>query len=549
VSPVDVVVGLLPWTLLLALALADRVVRRTRGLDRPQPPGGTPPRWAFGALVAAAVLVAAVRAPLAAGREVRNVDEYQYAAAAAYGDGPGRAVFDQAFGVRLPVLFYGLGEWPLATVDLLVSVAVGLTGLLLGLALLRALGRPAPAVLAPVVYFLATLRFEGLSSNTELWVAPCLAGWVLLRLGRPEAEADPGPGRLRRVGAGACLGLAFLMKEQAAPFVLLEPAVELLALRGAPPGGRVRAFAGRMALAAAGWWLAVAPWLLAFAARGTLGAYLADTFGWAGTQRLHADPSEPGGGAVAFAVELLAGEGVLVLTAAGLLGLGFALRTALEPDVAGAPGRRLPAGLAVGVAAAMLALAWSLHWFGHYYLLATPFLAGLAALRLEALARELRAGERAVKVLAGVTLALALACGVFEARVVWFQPSYATGASMPPAGWREAAAAARLAADATAPDEPILVWGWRHELYYLARRRPATPHHADVLRLAHLDRLLEALDEDPPGAVVLPGPHGLGVGERDPFALADHPAVRDWLVRRGYRRAGSVRGFVVLTPP
>ena len=90
-----------------------------------------------------------------------------------------------------------------------------------------------------------------------------------------------------------------------------------------------------------------------------------------------------------------------------------------------------------------------------------------------------------------------------------------------------------MIADRVPPGQPILVWGWRPEIYLAAERPPATRYVGGVTARKR-DALLDLGTLTPPAAVVLPGEHG--VGGAAPFALERHPELEAWLLDAGYVR-------------
>jgi hypothetical protein len=520
------------WTLfgagalLFAIALGDRWARQ----QVPPSPAPGPPARPLLTLALIALACAALRIPWAAGRTLRNTDEHWYAVTAEFGSATGEGVFATPTVLRGIVFAHGLGGF--AFVDLLTSLLVGATGFLLGLACWRALGRARAAWLCPPLYALGVLPHEGLSSNSELYVAFCLAAWLCARLGHPDRELLPRAPR-RLLLSGACLGAAALAKEQAIPFLLLEPLATLVELRrqGAWNG---RAFVRDSALAAAGYWIPLTLYLAGFAWAGTLGTFCERILDWGTT----------GGHANAFHVsedlpldmallEFMAANFALYLNPVGLLGLAGALRAALEAGRLGEAQARFSLALAAALLGALGVIAIGFHWLPHYFVLAFPALVPLAALRLADLPFEVR--RKKLRVPASLLVGLVLLVGVRQVDALIGYPRLATGASL------DEAAASRLerlaqAVDARAPEGPLLVWGWRPEVYTASQRVPATRYRVNWLLRVPNEAILADLERYPPAAVVLP--HGEGIlysPEDDPFALRRHPQLADWLVRHGYR--------------
>jgi hypothetical protein len=524
------------WSLVLALALGD--ARAARGAASGEAPSVVaPPWWAGRALWVLALLVVGVRAPLAIGRPVRQVDEYQYAATVAFARASGEGLLGAPVGARgVTALWLVAG-----------------TGLLLGQTLLRALGRPGPALLVMLAYPWGLLRFEGLTSCGEAWVGLALAGWVRLRLAGPDDLSTA-----RRVAAGACLGLGVLMKEHALPFLLLPPALAALELRGSAGPERGRAFLTRSGLALAG---ACAPLLLvvlALAARGTLGelleAYLA--FG-----RGLGDPGAPGaatGRSLAeVVIELAAGLLTLLPGVVSGLGLVQLLRRTGELGTPPAtPQLRLACGLVLLGLVALACASLGLRFFSHYFQLALPALAPLCAWRLCDAAREVRSPRAAVRWLAAIQLGLAALLLAGEVRLLRGFPRFAEGNSLERRGDGPSEAdVMRGFADGAAAvvpgDRPIFVWGWRPELYAFARRAPSSRWLAGWLLRVPPARIQDDLERWPPGAVLLPGPRGLLPGSEageDPYALERHPWLEEWLRAHRFRRLDQPGGARLYLP-
>lgn len=551
------------WTVILVLGLADARVARaapspaSSGAFLAQP---APPAWTPHALWVLALLMLCVRAPLAIGREVRQVDEYQYAATVAFAEASGEGLLGSPVGVRGVTLLFALGDpWDPWPADLLTSLAVAATGLLLGQTMLQALQRAGPALLITVLYPLATLRFEGLTCSGEAWAALALAGWARLRLAGPDDLSTA-----RRVAAGLCLGLAVLAKEHALPFLALAPAFAALELRAQTGPARWRAFLERVGLALAG---AAAPLLLvaaALAVRGTLGTLLAAYLSFG---RGLGDPGAvgdaPDSGGLLWVVLDTAG-GLLTCaigpaSVVGGLGLIQLLRRTGELGTPPAtPSLRLAHGAALLGLLGLFCSALGLRFFGHYFQLALPGLTLLVAWRLADALREVRAPGAAARWLAAVQLGLCALLGVFELSTLGRVPRFAEGNSLdrvaPEQGPSDAALARQFAGEVARvvpPERPVLVWGWRPELYAFARRAPSSRWLAGWLLRTPPPRILDDLERWPPAAVLVPGSHGiLPAAEegQDPFALDRHPWLVDWLRAHRFKEVGRLGDYVLLRP-
>jgi MFS family permease len=487
-------------------------------LPRESSPPAPIPRVAWQYLVLTGVTATWMRALAASQRVERSVDEYQYAASAAFARHSGESLAATSQIVRPHSALYLLAEDPMALVDTLTSLAVGVTAILLGWIALRATRRARPAVCVALTYVLGSLPCEGLSSNAEPWVAIWLAGWLVLR-SRPPQEAN----RFRDdLAAGVCLGLAAITKEQALVFVVLEP---LLALALPQRSGRVR----RVATAALGAMLPAAVYAGWYVSTGWLGEFLHLAIGWGAALGEPLTTSRRGWAALpAGLAPLLAGPvGVL-----GVVGLCRSLRRDDAATVAAA------LGLAVGVVAASLGL----RWFTHYLWLPLPFLAFLAGASLDRALTDLRPPRRRWAV---VTLAVAALAAALQVRTLVREPSrlngYGVRTDEPYAYLLD------LALDRWLPgDAPVLVWGWRPEVYYLTGRPPATRYRVNFLLDAPPASLLSDLETYRPGAVILPGPHDLAYdAPTAPYELDKHPELLSW-IRSRLKDERVVAGYRVL---
>lgn len=513
------------WTLPLALARAAPRVAGTA----PSPAAARP---TLVALAAVGLGLALARSPLTLLRGDRNVDEANYAAIAWFARDSGEGLFARPQGFRLHNALWLLGEpWSHVAAEVATSLAVGATAALLGLAVLRATGDRRAALLTAPLYALGVLRFEGLTSSAELWANLALAGWVALRVGPPASAG-------RRALAGACLGLALLAKEHAAPVLLLEPA--LTAVEVGLRSLDARAALRGLAAAAAGWWAPVAPYLLGLTLHGELGAHV-DLWvhGAAGAGR----PFEEGAAAAPLDAQLAAlvvlGRTLpLVLSPVTLLGL-VGLRRALAPG--GAP----LAPFALVALAGFGLTCVGLRFFEHYFQFLLPGLAALGALRLVEAGDDLaRPGLR--RWASGLLVVVVLVAAQREVRLLLQHPGFAAGhgadAGRVPRLERVGRRVAALAPEGT----PIFVWGWRPELYLTARRAPSSRFTSNDLLAVSPERWLADLAARPPSIVVVCGQEGLAPEDEDPFALARHPELRGWLVAGGYRPVDQVEGYVLL---
>jgi hypothetical protein len=505
----------------------------TPGDEAPAEPTLLPP-WALRALVAVALGVFLLRAPLAAAREIRNVDESHYMAITAFVTSTGESLFAHPGGpLRGHTLVYFLGSF--AAVDVVTSLVVALTGFLLGLALLRSPRPSLPAaLLTPALYGLGLMHFEGLTSNAEPYANLFLAAWILLRL--DPARSAPS----HRVIGGVLLGAAAVMKEQTIPLLLLEPVIEALALHSGRSAGW-RESAKGLALAAVGYWIPLGVFLAAFATQGELGLFLQQVLGWAGDA---GNPNQVAAAEdVSVGLTLFLGNASLAFSPIGFLGGAFGLRLLFEARRASTAEHLLPVGLLAGALLALGCVSVGMRWFSHYFMLTLPFLAPLAALRVAEFPASWRAsgGQRAVAV--GL-VAVALVLTALEVSAALRRPEIPRGSSMTPTDREDAEEIAR-AVKALVPDgEPILVWGWRPELYHLANRPPATRYRANWLLRVEPARVLADLERWPPRAIVVPGPRGLG--DAAAFSLEQHQWLLEYVRDKGFEMGPRQRGYVVV---
>jgi hypothetical protein len=527
----------------VVVSLLGAIERRVRPALEPQ---GEPPRWAALAVVGLGLLAAAVRAPFAVGRELRNVDESQYAALAAFLAATGESMFSMFSRASWAPHRLGTLDAPFAAPDVAASLAVGATGALLGLLVLRASKAPLAALLAPPCYALGLLKFEGLTSNSEVWVNLALAAWACARLAAP-LDGDDRRAALRRAAAGACLGVAGLMKEQALPLLALVPLLEALDARRV--GARRAALRAAQGLAGAA--LPVALWALGLLLHGSLTFYLRHLL------LTGADAGEPVQGAgddslLLAPLLLLGGLAQLWQGPVGLLGLTAVGRHLFDGARAEEPARRAEVGLTLLALATMACVSIGLRFFQHYYMLALVALAPLAALQLSRLLGDLRRGPRGPRAFALVTLALTALLAAGEARLLSAVPGFAAGHGLDAAEERaRLERAGRRVAELVPPGRPILVWGWRPELYQAAGRAPSSRYLAgEPLVKLYEERLFADLERWPPAAVVIAVDQGptANVEGGDPFALARHPRLVAWLAARGFEPREEVAGYRLLLP-
>jgi len=290
----------------------------------------------------------------------------------------------------IALAFLLLGE-QIGTVRLLGAACVTATGYGLFALVRVAGGPPALGYGAAVLYAGHSVLLGGLASNTEILFAPFVVAALVIALG--GALRDEAPRWWRLLAIGAMIGPALLIKQVVFPegclafAVLVGPAL----LAGAMPARRLLLFA----LAYAG--LCALPTALlggAYALRGEFGVW------W---ESMIEAPFLYAAGRVSAEQALwrivtaaLALRWLLLLA----LGAGFAFRSSV-PEL-----RRLAAFGLLWLAVAALAVAGPGMFFPHYFLIALPplaLLAALGALMLSRLATPRRAGALMLAAVAAVS--------------------------------------------------------------------------------------------------------------------------------------------------
>ncbi|MCO5168372.1 MAG: hypothetical protein M9894_18695 [Planctomycetes bacterium] len=534
------------WGGALAL-LAAYALTRAAPPGEPPPAGRSPSRRDAAVLLGVAALVVACRAPLAIGRAWRNPDEFAYLALARFAADSGESLLSCMGHLRLHMLLYRLGDGrTFVVVDLVTSFVVGLTAAALGALVLQRTGRVRVAALTAALYPVGLLPFEGLSSNGEPWAGLGLAIYLLARLGAagPVAAAQP---VWRAVGAGSGLALAAMCKEHALTFVAVEPL--LLVLVG--PRGSARAVARHAAGLVAGAALVLGPLLLVLAWHGVLGRQAqsllatatglgAESDGSLVTLVLPAPSPLPGAG---VATVLLAGLTRLLHNPVTWLAL---VGVALVVARGAADQRRLLAALAVPFFAGVATASLGLRFFDHYFMLALPAGAPLAALALARLREDLRRHGRA----AAALVLLAALPGVPRLA----RATVAAVREGPPEHLRDLGPLR-----AALPAGPrLFVAGWSPELYHLLDRTPASRRITGVTGTAFGWGTVEKdLARHPLAPIVVPPTVALPLWRRGEDgavgfhwlkldAFEESPAFERWVVesRLERRRAGAFAVYV-----
>jgi 4-amino-4-deoxy-L-arabinose transferase-like glycosyltransferase len=417
------------------------------------------------ALGLVAALAALLRAPVAGLPFERDEGEYAYIGWRwLEGDVPYLHGFDQkppavlvvyaaleaTFGGSPRAIHWGAQLYTLASLALLLRLGERAARLRVGAA--------AAALLAFATTAPGTL---GSAANVELFallplVASALAAWSGAESGRTAAA----------LGAGAAAGAALAFKPVVLPMAGFA-ALLLLFRRPHPLATRVR-LAGAFAAGVVGFWL---PLLAYFAAKGALGALYDATirFNLAyGTALSLSDYPEA-------LRQVLPG----VSTALGPLALGALagpLARALGGVAGEPPSRRDRLWLFGWLGSGLLAVAAGGYFRHHYFQLAAPPLALLAALGLDdALQAFGTPTRRRAAALAGASAALLLAGA---AATPWYflpgEPARKLRRIYGANPFVEAPILAELIASRSEPDDTVFVYGSEPELLFYARRRSAS---------------------------------------------------------------------------
>jgi 4-amino-4-deoxy-L-arabinose transferase-like glycosyltransferase len=377
-------------------------------------------------------------------------------------------------------------------IRLLGMICVAATGVAL-FAAVRAAGAPRAIGLgAGVLYAAQSVLLSGVTTTTELLIAPFVAGAVAIGIGGAARAIGPepsAPGYAAVVAAGLLIGCGLLVKQVVVPegcfaFALLVlPALvrRLLSFR--------RAVAMALLYAA----LCATPFLLmgfAYWTRGWLGEYLDGS--------LFAP--------FRYSLERIGGAETLRRTVAAALLLGFAFIAAAVAILAWRPREAaLPVPLLTGFVALWFVVAWASiagpgFYFAHYFLLWLPPLSILAAIGCWRLALVFARPGATRAVFAGLVGVIALDAWMtelhqrFERGPGWVLPDPV----------REVSAAVARAAG---PDGYAFIANYHPSVYVISGARLSTrfpfPAHltgvfedlSDTNTLAELDRVLASRPE------------------------------------------------------
>jgi hypothetical protein len=551
------------WLPVLAIAVTYALLSRG---DEKTALGELSPlsRRAWVELGVLSVAVFAFRLALALPRGLtRSVDEFQYLAAAQFARASGESALFSLLGLRGQLLLYELGgDHALAFVDVMASLAVGLTCFLLGAWVYRAIGSRAVGLLTPLMYFVGMVPFEGLSANSEVFLNLFLALYLTVRL-RPDLS----PLSMRRsLLAGAALGLACAAKEQAAPFVLCEPILwTFIAKRHGAFGWK--AFLRHQGVAALGFLIPVGVLALGYLHYGQLGAVI-DLYTLAGSSQGSAYKSsipnliqgypELSGPPLRGAWPML----YLKVTAIELAPLianvaGYAGLSALVLLARPYAERLVVAGLGLMTLVGLGAISLGFRWFPHYFMILFPALAPLASILVVRVARALvpdpAAGASKKRLGAAMMLLGVLLAAALEVAYLRALPVRALGYGVSAQRQEILSEISEQVRALTASESRLLVAGYRPELYYTCGRVPATRAVVGgMLWLSRWSVVAADLRKHRPAAVVVPTQLGIQYSvvtidrargrvvlriPRDEFG--NDPRFRAWLDAGGYQLVRS----------
>ena len=429
-------------------------------------------------LVAAILLLAAIPGLI---EQSRDVDVLLYMAAAARANAEGSLPYAAAWIEKGPLamgLYQAIdalfGRYCFPAIAL-VWVALALSGTWLARALAREAGADWGAGWG-ALGFAVGIGAVGGTLNTEVPALVLAASALLV-----WCRGLRGRARGRRAGllSGLLIGAAFLCRQNALALVPVLVGLEMwLVARGLRERREAVVAAG---LIAAG---GIAPFLATAVAYRAAGAWepFALCF-WSYNADVYVAATRIDAPRLARIPWDLAASFLWPVRTTAALGLVGAAGVLAAARGARAASRESAAGVAIAAAAAgsLVAMIPGLRFFTHYAAMALPFLAALAALGLEALAR--RAGARA-----GLVLVLT---------------AFSLGLELAPAGWRDAGGrliawwergayrrlrdpiewpgrdegmveAARLIRDRGAVEDRVFVWGMRPHVAVYADRLAAT---------------------------------------------------------------------------
>jgi len=524
------------------------------------------------ALAAIALTCLALRLP-SLDRVCLNPDESQYQATASYLVATGTPPFlpwgePGSFGL-FSLMTRVFGDYPIFELRVLVQlVCLGMAVVLyrvVAAATTRWCGLAAALVL---VHY--TMRYEGLTVNRDWFASACVLAGVAL--GATALARSPGR-RTRLLFLSGLVGATGVwFKLQAGIMLLAVPAA--LAYEGLDDG-RIRDALRSVLVQISGSLLSAVLHFAPYLALGTLGEYFRSFFvDW----RLFIVGNEAavGGGMAVYWSRFYAAQPnrPLLLAAYGLAAASLACAAWRLVRRTGSPRTFLVQPVvvlfAVYAGTAMACVKLGNRFFGHYYLLLVPAIAGLVGLALWALAVGARS-ERGCRVFARVVVALLLlAVGTRIARAGWPPRAFdavilvlvagiiaagalrpirnagttaaalvvlelavlvftaqraPTPASMSHNPYRFEALAAFLRAR-SAPGDRLFVWGWAPEIYSLTELESAS--HISVTQHVVQDHIEGT--GPPPGIDPMWADRLLGeLRAREPRFIVD-AAARSWFM-------------------
>ncbi|MDP7638574.1 MAG: glycosyltransferase family 39 protein, partial [Candidatus Hydrogenedentes bacterium] len=312
--------------------------------------------------------------------------------------------------------------------------------------------------------FFATLSLgvhtEGFSANSEQFVILfASAGLCLLLRGLDRRE------RPTIAAAGACLAMAFLMKQHGATFLLFGGVYLCAAEWGSLPRD-AKASVIRIGSFAAGAVGCLALALTHIVATGRTGDFYFWTWGYA-SQYASATPLSQGWAILSAQLPRVVTPMIVIwaLAVGGLYSAGKVRE------------RRLLWFLFGLLVFSFLAASIGFYYRPHYFRLLFPAVSLLAGVGACAMARAFASGPRAVAVVI-LVVALAVGYSLFHERAILFQSTPAeasreTGGANPSS---ESLPVAEYIADHTEPGDAIAVFGSEPQIYFYAHRPAATGH-------------------------------------------------------------------------
>ncbi len=457
----------------------------------------------------------------------RDEGDYAYVAQLLLAGVP---LYAEAYEMRMPGIFLAYASFLAAFGESAAAIRIGLAITnAASAALLYRLGRrladEATGASAAVVFAALCLAsgMLGLVANTEHFaILPAIAGFLVLAR----------PPRLRRAAwGGLLLGLAFLVKQTAAPLVACGVAFAWLAAR------RAGAPAARAACACAA--AACIPTLAAGLALWQAGSFASFWF-WTVVYPLAYATAPPPAVLWATLGEELprALRGAAPVWALAALGAAAGLRS---------PRLRPAAGFGLlWLASAAAAVAAGLRFRPQHFLLLLPPGALLAGLAASALAEPFRAaGARCAARIALVALVVTAALWGDRELLLRMDARAASRALHGANPFSEAEEIARWIREHSAPADRIAVLGSEPQIYFYAGRRAATPYilsyelvQAHPWAASMQQEMIADLEAAPPRYVVFVN---MGISWRPAPGVENR--LLDWYrerVARGWVQVGQI---------